>query len=136
MNKSRVMKSGTEPLQPLLSILRSEVGLWLPLAVVVFFAASLLMSGWPAGLVPNTQYPYIYSGDGLFNLSMIKRLLEGVWYFDNNRSGFPFGSNILDFPGSDTGSYVVLKILGILFGSFQAAHNLYFLLGFSVTFIV
>lgn len=118
------------------SVLSSEVRLWLPLAVLVFFVASILMSGWPTGLKPNIEYPFTYVGDGLSHSRVIQRLLEGYWHFDNERSGYPFGSNFLDYPDSDGGNYLVIKFLGWIFGPYSAVLNIYFLLGFSVTFAV
>lgn len=103
--------------------------------VFSFFLASVLMTGWPEGLKPNLKYPYIYAGDGLFQFWLTQRAIEG-WIFENSRNGFPFGSSFLDFPGSDAGNLLVLKILGKLSGSYFAATNLYLLLGFSVAFAV
>ncbi|KQR85479.1 hypothetical protein ASG35_27230 [Burkholderia sp. Leaf177] len=91
------------------------------------------MSGWPAGLLPQLQFPYVYQHDGLSHSWLIERVIEG-WIFDNDRSGFPFGSSFLDYPGSDSGSDVVLKILGSLTGHYYSALNLYFLFGFPLTF--
>ncbi len=90
------------------------------------------MTGWPNGLVPNIDYPYTYKNDGAFGA--ISRIIEG-WVFDNPRSGYPFGSNSLDYPGSDSGNYFILKLLGAFTGEWHLAHNLYFLLGFAVTFV-
>jgi phosphoglycerol transferase len=115
----------------LLKVAKAEWRVWIPLSALAFVAASLLMSGWPSGLIPDTSVPYSYAGDGLAYLWNIQRALEGAWYFTNDRSGFPFGSNHLDYPTSDTGSYLIIKILGALFNSAIAAHNIYYLLGFS-----
>jgi phosphoglycerol transferase len=101
----------------------------------VFFAASILMTGWPAGLIPEIRYPYHYGGDSLSCLVTIQKLIEGSWFFVNDRAGFPFGCNFLDYPVPDTGSMLLLKVLGMLSGSPQAAMNLYFLIGFPVTLI-
>jgi len=98
-------KSGTD-------ILRCEWGIWLFFSLSTFLAASILMTGWPSGLIPEIRYPYVYKGDGLGVLTLIKRLIEGSWFFNNNRTGFPFGSNFLDYPISDTGSFLILKVLG------------------------
>lgn len=101
--------------------------------VLAFFLASVLMTGWPQGLVPNITHPYIYAGDGLLQFWMSQRAIEG-WVFQNPRNGFPFGSSFLDFPGSDSGNLLILKLLGKIFGSYFAANNIYLLLGFSTAF--
>ncbi len=113
-------------------ISKSEWRIWLPLAIVSFFGASLLMSGWPQGFKPEMITPFTYAGDGFAYLWNVQRVIEGAWYFDNARSGVPFGSNHLDYPTADTGSYLIIKLLGILFHTAAAATNLYFLLGFAV----
>ena len=92
-----------------------------------------MLSGFPAGLKPNLSHPYIYAGDGLFYLWLSQRLLEG-WIFQNARSGYPFGSETFDFPGSDAGNLLVIKMLGELSGTYFAAFNLFVLFGFAVTF--
>jgi phosphoglycerol transferase len=117
---------------PIFTAAKTEWYIWLPLAIIAFLGSSLLMSGWPQGLYPEITTPFSYAGDGLAYLWNIQRVIEGTWYFTNDRSGFPFGSNHLDYPTSDTGSYLVLKLLGLIFKTSIAAHNLYYLLGFSL----
>ncbi|MBH3428771.1 sugar translocase [Pseudomonas alkylphenolica] len=91
------------------------------------------MSGWPAGLIPNTSVPFSYSGDGVFHAWMAQRVTEG-WLFENPRSGYPFGSNFLDYPGSDFGNHFLIKVLSLLSGSSFAGINLFYLFGFPVAF--
>ena len=117
--------------KPLSTVCKNEWPFWSTLAVLAFVGASLLMSGWPTGLIPDLVTPFSYSGDGLAYLWNVQRVIEGAWYFTNDRSGFPFGSNHLDYPTTDTGSYLVLKLLGLIFSTSIAAQNLYYLLGFS-----
>ena len=119
-------------IQPISSFIKSEWRIWLSLAVFSFISASLLISGYPQGLVPELQVPFTYGGDGLAYLWNIQRAIEGAWYFENERSGFPFGSNHLDYPTSDTGTYVALKLLGWLLQTPAAVLNVYYLLGFSL----
>ena len=114
------------------TIFKTEWQIWFPVAILSFVGASLLMSGWPAGLIPDLVTPFSYAGDGMAYLWNVQRVIEGTWYFTNDRSGFPFGSNHLDYPTSDTGSYLALKLLGLFFKTSIAAHNLYYLLGFSL----
>lgn len=104
-------------------------------ALIAFITASCLMSGLTEGLRINTSYPYSYHGDGLYNSFLIERIKEG-WVFSNDRSGFPFGSLLYDFPNSDLGSFLFVKILFIFFTDFSQVINLYFLLSFPIIFIV
>jgi phosphoglycerol transferase len=119
-------------IQPISSFTKSEWRIWLPIGLLAFVAASLLMSGYPAGLFPELHIPFTYAGDGMAYLWNVQRALEGAWYFENARSGFPFVSNHLDYPTSDTGTYIALKLLGLVFHSATAAMNVYYLLGFSL----
>lgn len=103
-------------------------------SLLSFVLAGMIMSGWTTHIVPTLDAPYIYAGDGFSHLWMIQRVIEG-WIFNNDRSGFPFGSNFLDYPNSDAGSLLVLKFLGWLTGSYYGAADLYFLLGFPAALI-
>lgn len=116
------------------SILKTEKRWYLCGAIFAFFLASILWSGWPEGLTPNLAYPYSYDGDGLGYSWQIQRVIEG-WVFNNPRNGYPFGSNFMDYPGSDSGTLFLLKLIGMTAGSFYAAFNLYYLLTFSLIFI-
>lgn len=110
---------------------------WVYLVIGALFLYALInihMSGFKAGLVPDLSAPYAYGGDLLFHSWMIERVIEG-WLFENVRSGYPFGSSFLDYPGSDSGNHLLLKALGQLGGNFQSALNLYYLLGFVVTYV-
>ena len=129
-------KQSTEPSHPklLLRTFITEWPWWLPGTVLSFFLASILLSGWPMGLVPNLDYPYSYTKDSLSYAWTVQRVIEG-WIFDNPRSGYPFGSNFLDYPSSDFGNLLIIKFLGLLSGSYYSATNLYFLLGFPVIFM-
>lgn len=102
-------------------------------AIFAVLMASILMSGWPEGLVPNLTIPYSYRGDALSMAWLTQRAIEG-WVFENDRSGFPFDSSFLDYPGADSGSILVLKLLGMATGSGAGAMNLYYLLSFPVNF--
>lgn len=127
--------TNTPPPLSLSLVIKFDWKWWLSGAIFSFVLASILMSGWPSGLLPNLDYPFVNSGDGLSSSWGIKRLMEG-WILDNPRTGYPFGSNFLDFPGADSGNYLILKLIGSITGEYYSAFNLYFLLGFSVTFAV
>jgi len=107
---------------------------WLIGALICFELASVIMSGWPKGLLPDLKFPYIYKGDGLSHAWMAQRAIEG-WIFENPRSGYPFGSNFMDYPGSDSGNLLILKLLGLVTTDYHSALNLFFLLSFPTTFI-
>jgi phosphoglycerol transferase len=112
-----------------------EAAIWLPLAFLNLLVGNVLIRGWPAGLAPDLAHPYLYSGDGLASAWWVDRVVNGCWIFHSDRSGYPFGSDVLDYPVSDGGSFVILKLLGALTGSTAATMNLYVLAGFAITFV-
>jgi len=114
------------------NIIRADWKWWLSGAALSIILPSVLIAGWPAGLLPNLDYPFTYNGDGFF--IAIQRLIEG-WIFENPRSGYPFGSSLLDYPASDSGNYLILKLIGAITGHWHSVFNIYYLLGFAVTFI-
>ncbi len=122
------------PVRSFLAILTLEWHWWCIGAMFSFVLASILMTGWPSGILPNLTYPYIYQGDGLSHSWLTLRAMEG-WIFDNPRSGYPFGSNFLDYPGSDAGNLLLLKIIGNIVANYYGALNLFFLLSFSAIFV-
>jgi phosphoglycerol transferase len=102
------------------TVAKKEWPIWLSGALLSFIVASLFMSGWPDGLLPDINRPFTYAGDGISYMWNIKRVIEEAWFFTNSNTGYPFGSNHLDYPTSDTGNYAILKILGTIlsFGLF------------------
>lgn len=125
-----------QPLDENRESLKTGPDLWIALvgACACFIGASVALSGWPRGVLPNLHHPFVYAGDALFQHWMTQRAIEG-WVFQGSRSGFPFGSSFLDFPGSDAGNLLLLKALGLLGGDWVAADNLYLLLSFPFAFV-
>lgn len=103
------------------------------LAVISFFGANFLLTG---SFFPELSIPFNYSSDTLFIFFLIKRLIGGGWYFFTDRLGFPFGSVMYDYPIPDFSSLAVFKLVGKITGSYVAAHNFYFLIGFSITAVI
>ncbi len=105
-------------------------GLRVILLAVFSFLLAWYFSG---GRAMDFSIPLTYGDDSLFTSWLIKRLIDGVWYFNNSASGFPFGSNFLDYPGSDAGSFFIFKLLGWITRNYATTLNLYYLLSFPVT---
>ena len=109
---------------------------WFSVALFSFFFASVLMSGWPEGLIPNIRSPFHYEGDGFGYGILIQTGLDGLWFFKSDRLGYPFGLNLLDFPNSDAFSFVILKLISLFWSDYFQAFNIYFLLSFPVVVVV
>lgn len=60
-------------IRPISSLAKTEWHIGLLLALFSF-AASLLISGYPKGLLPELNVPFVYGGDGLAYLWNIKEL--------------------------------------------------------------
>ncbi|CAN7665974.1 sugar translocase [Variovorax sp. LjRoot130] len=79
--------------------------------------------------------PLLYKdGDAMIHLLLIKRLWDGYGYFTSNAAGFPFGSVLYDFPGSDGGSLLFLWAIGKLSKDSALTFNIYYILGFPAAF--
>jgi phosphoglycerol transferase len=83
----------------------------------------------------NLNIPFSFHGDGIYGQMFVTRLSEG-WWFDNERQGFPFGSNHLSFPTSENTIFVLLKLFLTLGFSTTVSMNLLILTGFAVTFFI
>lgn len=74
--------------------------------------------------------PYTFSGDAVEKLTQVKTVAETGWLFHNERLGYPFGYDRLDFPRFDSLNYMIMGPLAALTGEAGAAMNLYFLASF------
>lgn len=116
------------------AILANDWKLILIGALASLLLASIIMSGLHDALTPDLSRPYAYAGDGLFHAWMAQRVSEG-WLFDNIRSGYPFGSNFLDFPGADGGDHLLIKLFSLIGGGWPAGVKLFYLFGFPTCFV-
>ncbi len=84
---------------------------------------------------PQLGIPLQFSGDSIFGGISAQRIFEG-WIFNNDRQGFPFGSESRMFPAPDNASFLAIKFLTTIGLSSVAALNICFLIGFPVCFAV
>ena len=82
----------------------------------------------------DTNLPYIFHGDGLSHQIFVTRLSEG-WWTNNDRQGFPFGSNHLGYPISENAILLILKIFLTLGLSVTTSINIIILMGFPFAFL-
>jgi phosphoglycerol transferase len=102
-------------------------------AIAVALSALMVGGLTVGGAGFNIYAPLNYSGDSIFYLMTTQRLGEGTGYLINSRQGFPFGSQLFDFVGSDWGNMLVLSGLYKASGSEAWANNVYFLIGFPLS---
>lgn len=128
------MKTKLKVADCLSAMIRNEWRWLIPGAMISCLLANLVLLGWPQGLLPRLSAPYVYGGDQLLSQIYIQRSVDG-WIWNDARQGWPFGSSLYDFPGSDAGNYLVFKMLAPFTHTAWAITNLYFLLGFAASFI-
>jgi hypothetical protein len=94
-------------------------------AAVLVFALDLSRS--------NLRVPFYYSvggGDLFFYLPLYKTIAETGWYTENPSLGAPAVMKLYDFPISETGLMLGMKLLIAMVGDPFLAANLYFLMTF------
>lgn len=74
--------------------------------------------------------PYSFVGDTVDKLTQIKTVAENGWLFHNDRLGYPFGYDRLDFPRFDSLNYAIIGPIAALTGESGLAMNLYFIATF------
>jgi phosphoglycerol transferase len=89
---------------------------------VLLFVQQLPMS--------RLDVPYEFYGDAVDKLAQIHNVEETGWLFRNERLGYPFGYDRLDFPRFDSLNYAIMGPIAALTGQPGLAMNLYYLAGF------
>lgn len=78
------------------------------------------------------QIPLLqYSWDALFSAYSFKAIIDNGWVYSNPYIGAPYGSNLLDFPGSDSLHYAIAFIISRATSKTFTVYNIYYYLGFS-----
>ena len=109
---------------------RRDVGFALLVAASASAAAVLVLRLWRA----DFSIPFTYSGDGLFNLMVIKGLLEHGGYQENPNLGAPFGQDLYDFAlATERLNLWFIEGLGFLSSNPATVMNIFFLLTFPLT---
>lgn len=88
------------PAQSWRATMRREWYIWLPFTLAIYVFVNGYYSGWTSWLTPNTDVPLLVGSDALAMAAYIQRQLDGFWYFENTRSGYPFVSTMYDFPST------------------------------------
>ncbi len=100
-------------------------------ASITLMILSLLVGYISLGMnVSGFEIPLTYSGDGLFTSLAVKGLVDNPWIFENDYLGFPFGSNLYGFPSSDSGNFILLKLLSFFTKKYQLILNAFILMSF------
>ena len=84
----------------------------------------------------DLSIPFSYQLDGLFTSAGIKTILETGWISSNPNLGAPLTYSLLDYPGSDSASFYIIKIVGLFTHNYAVALNSFFFLTFFLTALV
>ncbi|PNI04321.1 sugar translocase [Vibrio diazotrophicus] len=133
MNTTQFISKEIQPKISLRDIVLDEWKVLIFGIIFTFCSVNIIISGSVFGILPYLDGPFVYGGDSLFTSWYAQRAIEG-WVLDNSRSGYPFGSNIQAYPIADSGSFLLLKVFGLLTGSYWKAMNIYFIFGFPLVF--
>gem|GEM_PF-1564933 len=100
-----------------------------PYAVLAALVALLLVFGLRVPL-SRLDVPYTLTGDDIDKVTQVQTVAENGWLFHNDRLGYPFGYDRLDFPRFDSLNYAIMGPIAALTGKPGLALNLYFIAGF------
>ena len=84
--------------------------------------------------IVHLNAPFVFHGDGISHQILVTRLSEG-WWINNDRQGFPFGSNHLSFPITENAILLILKFFLTLGLSVTTSINILLLIGFPLAFL-
>ncbi len=86
--------------------------------------AALALRLWEADRI----VPLTYDGDGLFNLVLVKGLLENGWFLTNPELGVPFGQELYDFAtiNGDNTQWLIIKAIGLFTSTPAEAMNAFY----------
>lgn len=83
----------------------------------------------------NFLMPFAYDGDLMWNLALIKGIIEKGWYLTNNSLGAPFSYNIIDYPVSELFHFLLIKFLSIFISNPSLILNIFYIFTFVSIFI-
>lgn len=102
---------------------------------VILVTGLFLVSVFPIWKI-KFQVPLLqYSWDTLLCAYTLKAIIDNGWAYANQFVGAPYGTNLLDFPVSDSLHYVILHIFAWFTNKTFTLYNIYYYFGFLLTSI-
>jgi phosphoglycerol transferase len=102
------------------------IGVYFLAAVLSVLLLVIIMRLWNS----NPMISYGYEGDGLFNLEIIKGIIDNGWYLTNPKLGAPFGLDFHGYPLADFLNMAIIKGIGMVTRSWALTLNLFFICTF------
>lgn len=106
-----------------------EIAAYLVCEILCILLLVWIMRLWEADLA----VPFSYVGDALAMDSLVKGIIDNIWWTQNSFLGMPFGQVHFDRPFLDTFDLLIMKMIGLITGNFAIAINLFYLLTFPLT---
>ncbi|MFN5677691.1 MAG: DUF7024 domain-containing protein [Roseiflexaceae bacterium] len=116
-------------------IFKTEIRYWLPMTFISYLIINGYMSNWTSWLVPDVSVPFRVYGDARSYGVLFQRQVEGFWFFENTRYGYPFVATLYDFPMSFLDALTV-KLIGQFWPEWYAIYTLYVVLSFVANAVV
>jgi len=107
---------------------RAEVAAYFLSGLLCCVALIWALQLWRADL--GIPLYYGAQSDLMLHCMLAKAMIQNGWYMHNPHLGAPGVQNMLDFPMPDALHFLLTKVISWLTGSWGAAVNIYFLLGF------
>lgn len=108
---------------PLWAILTASA-VTLGLCLIVLWWLYRPMADW-------VRIPLAYEGDGLWNLFVVKTVIENGWYGANPMLGAPHTAQLLDFAKPELLFLGFHRLAGLFTRDIALIHNLFYLMGFA-----
>jgi hypothetical protein len=115
--------------------MRREWYIWLPVAGFIYVFVNGYYSNWTSWLMPNMTIPLLHAADALFIAPYMQRQIEGAWYFENIRAGYPFVSTLYDFP-STFAEMSIIELMQWALPSWIEAYNWFHSISYVLVFLI
>jgi phosphoglycerol transferase len=79
--------------------------------------------------------PFVYVGDAVFYSMIIKGIIDNGWHLHNEFIGMPWGTDLHDFPITDTFHLLLIKVATLFTADHALILNIFFILTFPLTTI-
>lgn len=116
-------------------VFKTEIRYWLPMTLISYLIINGYMSSWTSFFVPDVSVPIRIYGDARSYGVLFQRQVEGFWFFENTRYGYPFVATLYDFPMSFLDALTV-KLIGQFWPEWFAIYTLYVVLSFVANAVV
>lgn len=98
------------------------LALFIIVSILLFFVLKMPLS--------RFEVPYTFASDAITKIMHVVNVSETGWLLGNDRLGYPFGFDRLDFPRFDSLNYAIMGPIAAITGEAGLAVNLYFLATF------